>query len=162
MSRKSISILEAGEFYNQNRESIPQNIIHFLEENGEWRVHYDVVVFGTKGKEPIMNPEFSKFLNPDNFVTHYDSLPHNIEYAKEQYSKGLSIGNQAKKIHISITDSWSASMLNNSYISAYERIGQHACSKDLLRGFLDSSVAIIVYRDIDNEVESCIIKTAKE
>jgi hypothetical protein len=85
-------------------------------------------------------------------------LPHNENRAKEQYEHGLEVGNNAKEIHISYSDSWSADNLDGSYTSAPERIGYHACTKDLLHGFLDSSAKIVVHRDIDGKIQSQVIK----
>lgn len=85
------------------------------------------------------------FLDPKNFLTAYDGR--NAQYAKEQYEKGVEIGRQAKAIHISAGTVWSASMKSGSALCSYEGIGYHACTADLLRGFLDSGAQIVVSRE---------------
>ena len=60
---KTLSILEAYEFYSQNWESMPRDIIHLLEEEGEWRSHYDIVIFGIKDRkvELLIEKKFPEY-----------------------------------------------------------------------------------------------------
>ena len=109
-----------------------------------------------------MHPEFIKFLNPDNFITRYDSCPDNLEYAEEQYKKGLEVGNKSREINISYNGVWSATDIYGYNMISYERIGYHACTKDLLKGFLDSNAKIIVHREIDDKIQKCVIKESSE
>lgn len=111
-------------------------------------------------KELTMHPEFEKFLNPDNFITGFDSLTENIGFQQQQYDKGKSIGNLANEIHISISNTWS-SVEPDGGITSYERIGVHACTAALLKGFLDSSAKVVVHRVIDGKVEKQTIKEAR-
>lgn len=86
------------------------------------------------------------FLVPSNFVTSWDSLPANRKRGAEQYAEGLRVGRESKEIHISQGTTWGASLKSGSHLSAYEGIGYHACTADLLRGFLDSGAVVIVHR----------------
>lgn len=86
------------------------------------------------------------YLNPANFVTAFDRYPGNTEYAQQQYDNGLRIGHEFAEIHISETGVWSASSPNR-LITSYETIGLHACTCDLLHGFLCSGAPIFVYDD---------------
>lgn len=85
------------------------------------------------------------FLNPDNFITGYDSL--NAEYQTQQYNKGLELGKNALVINISVSDVWSMVMKDGSLRTSYERIGYHAGTAALLRGFIDSGAKIVIWRD---------------
>lgn len=92
---------------------------------------------------------FDTFLNPDNFKTSFDTEI----IDNEQYQKGLSIGNNSDKISISCFNTWSTDS-----ITSYEKIGTHAGTSSLLKGFLDSKAKIEVYREINNQIKSKIIK----
>jgi hypothetical protein len=86
------------------------------------------------------------FLDPSKFVTESDARNKARGYDAEQYAKGLEIGKNAKTIYISCGSVWSAELKSGSSLLSYEGIGYHACTADLLRGFLDSGCAIIVHR----------------
>jgi hypothetical protein len=87
----------------------------------------------------------SDFLIPENFRTGWDGQVGDPR-REEQYRKGLAMSEQAHTISISYSDSWSATMKDGGSQTAYERIGYHACTADLLRGFLDGPAQIVVYR----------------
>lgn len=86
------------------------------------------------------------FLNPKNFKTLFDR--EGSKYGQEQYAKGLAIGNDAKEVHISIRNVWSATTKTGGSIQSYETLGYHSETAELLRGFIDSGVTIVVWRDI--------------
>ena len=76
----------------------------------------------------------------------YSQLPENKEDKDQQYKYGLKISNEAKTIYISDSCCWSAAMKDGSFLSAYERVGYHSCTSQLLQGFLDGSAEIVVSR----------------
>lgn len=93
------------------------------------------------------------FLDPNNFLTEYDEQNKARGYDQEQYRKGLETGRAAKSIHISENSVWGAEMKSGGMLSSSEGIGYHACTADLLRGFLDSGCEIIVYRRDEGTVK---------
>jgi hypothetical protein len=88
------------------------------------------------------------YLNPDNFRTEYDGRV--LGKAEEQYQAGLEYGRNATRISLSYKGVWGASMKNGAMVSSYEGIGYHAETAALLKGFLDSGCAIVVYRSSDS------------
>lgn len=86
--------------------------------------------------------ESTAFLNPELFVTPQDT-PNRKEW---QYAKGLETGKKASHISISYTGVWGALLKDGGDLSGYEKIGYHANTADLLRGFIDSGCEIHVYR----------------
>lgn len=82
------------------------------------------------------------YLDPSLFVTGWGKSE---RLATEQYEKGLSVGREFDEVHIAVNGVWGASK-PGSHLSSSEKIGYHAATDDLLRGFLDSGVAIIVHR----------------
>lgn len=85
-------------------------------------------------------------LNPSDFVTEFDAYPRNAKYAEEQYQKGLDHGIKGWLISIDVDGRWSASR-DGVHITSYERIGYHACTADLVRGWVDGGAAIHDYRE---------------
>jgi hypothetical protein len=83
------------------------------------------------------------YLNPDNFVTTYDTI--NPGQAAEQYAKGLEISRSAVSVGIACTGTWTARMPSGVTTSS-EGIGYHAHTASLLRGFLDGPAPLVVYR----------------
>lgn len=102
------------------------------------------------------------FRNPDLFVTPWDTLPENIarNIAQQQYNHGLSIGQEYPVITIGAHTVWSAEKPlsdGSRSLMSYEGIGYHACTADLLRGFLASPARIVIYRYTDHGIsETCI------
>ena len=91
------------------------------------------------------------FLVPYLFRTDSDR---DDDYTFQQYEKGRKIGEHGvNTIHISVTNSWSASGKNISII-AYERLGYHRSTDRLLQGFLDSGLPIVIHRLINGKVKS--------
>lgn len=88
-------------------------------------------------------PAFA-FLTPVLFITDWDNI--NPHKAKEQYNKGVEVGNNAKSVHIAADGTWGASMKDGSSLTSYEGIGYHAHTASLLEGFLASGAKITVYR----------------
>lgn len=101
------------------------------------------------------------FRNPALFVTPFDTLPENraAGRANLQYQTGLEIGREWDTITIGAHTTWGAHMdAGMKHLSAYEGIGYHACTADLLRGFLDSPARLIVYRYTDHGISETVIK----
>jgi len=89
------------------------------------------------------------FLNSESFRTPFDGQ-HTGGYAVEQYNKGRTLGSQGYTLVIAVNKVWSAVRLGSdidSRISSYEKLGYHACTADLLQGFLDSQAPIYAYND---------------
>lgn len=86
------------------------------------------------------------YLTPETFRTSFDALNAQRGYDAEQYAKGIKIGGLATAVYVTIRGSWAATMKDGSSMTSYETIGHHANTADLLRGFLDSGVAIYVWR----------------
>lgn len=89
-----------------------------------------------------MPPE--AFLIPANFVTDWDTM--NLHKAKEKFDEGVEIGNNAKRVYISMEGTWGATMKDGSSLTSYEGIGYHVHTSSLLEGFLASNAEIVVYR----------------
>ena len=101
------------------------------------------------------------FRNPQLFITEADKFPANIArgYAKAQYRKGVETGTEWDTIIISAHTVWGAEMNEGmKSLSSYEGIGYHACTADLLRGFLDSPARIVIYRYTENGISETEIK----
>ena len=89
------------------------------------------------------------YLHPEKFVTTFDNMPCHVESgrAQEKYNEGLKTGSNAEYIYLRpVHDlhAWGAQMKDGSYVTAYETIGLHAHTKELLQGFLDSGVEIVI------------------
>ena len=106
-----------------------------------------------KGYDVLNAMPADAFLNPDNFRTGFDTPA----LASEQYEKGKKIGTEYKEVHISASSTWGANKPNTA-LSSYEGIGYHAGTADLLKGFLDSGVAIFVHRWDGNKLTETKIK----
>lgn len=92
----------------------------------------------------MRNP--TDYLNADNFATPFDAQ-HIGKYDKEQYETGLKYGRDSHYVFISYNGTWGASMKDGGQLTTYEKIGYHACTKDLWKGILDSGTPIRVYHD---------------
>lgn len=90
------------------------------------------------------------YLNSERFVTAFDAMHKNRDTAARQYQHGMDVGKRANRVHIAVNSVWSASMKDGGSLQSYEGIGYHACTADLLRGFLDSGVTIVVHRYADD------------
>lgn len=91
------------------------------------------------------------YLIPQNFITEFDVLPEHLNsgYAQKQYQRGLEVGKEYSLIVIGPQSVWSGHEPYNkqsSYIESWEGIGYHACTANLLQGFLDSPARIVVHR----------------
>lgn len=84
------------------------------------------------------------YLSPDNFRTDFDGAGSHTP--ERQYRVGYGIGLTSAEVQISESSTWSASCLQSGTRTSYEKIGYHAGTADLLRGFLASGVRIVVYR----------------
>lgn len=89
-----------------------------------------------------------KYLDWNSFETDCDSFQPNLDrkYAEIQYNKGVEIGKNANVICISHRSIWSSCNKDGSLTSSYEGIGYHACTKDLLHGFIDSGCTLAIRR----------------
>lgn len=86
------------------------------------------------------------YLNTDSLVTFFDGMGTNSGLAAKQYHEGKLIGMLCDHVSIGYNGCWSATMKDGSHLSSYEKIGYHACTADLMRGFIESGCAIFVYR----------------
>lgn len=87
-----------------------------------------------------------EFLNANTFVTGYDRP----DYGQEQYAKGLRIASESREVGVSANGTWYAvSKDGKGYTISYEGIGYHANTANLLRGFLDSGVPVVIHRYVD-------------
>lgn len=101
------------------------------------------------------------YLNPDNFITEFDTGMPNEEYAKKKYEEGLAIGKEYGAIFINDRSVWSAAMLGSGLthsLSSSEGIGYHRNTKELLQGFIDSKAEITVTRYIDGKITQTVIQ----
>jgi len=82
-------------------------------------------------------------LDSEKFVTMWDSLPSHKKsgYAKKQFENGLSLA-EFTYIYIRGEGAWGA-FKKNHVLTAYETIGFHACTKNLLEGMMKSETPII-------------------
>lgn len=104
------------------------------------------------------------FLNPDNFITGFDTKPISGStatrkiYAENQYQKGRDIGKSAIEAGVSASGTWWAKTKEGAFISSHEGIGYHANTADLWRGFLDSECRIVIHRLTNEGIISTVIK----
>lgn len=103
---------------------------------------------GAQGQEEQITALVAAYRTP------YDAWMVNEEYRREQYTQGLEMARRGDEVHIAINCVWSAKRLDGGFISSYETIGLHACTADLLRGWLDGGATIIDHR-IEWEWLSC-------
>lgn len=96
------------------------------------------------------------FLDWMSFTSGMDNLS-NRNYADQQYIRGLRIGDAAKVVNISVSNVWSA-VTEESTIQSYEKIGYHAHTAHLLRGFIDSGVRIVVWRQDGDMITNTVIQ----
>ena len=82
-------------------------------------------------------------LDSEKFITAWDSLSSHKKsgYAKKQFENGLSL-KEYDYIYIRGEGAW-GSFRKNRVVTAYETIGLHACTKDLLEGMMESETPII-------------------
>jgi hypothetical protein len=108
-----------------------------------------------KGYAELTALEPKEYLNWEQFETPFDAA-HAHAYAQEQYRRGFDLGKVSTQVHISANGTWGATQPSKygegvCHVSSSEGIGYHACTKDLLHGFIDSGVEIVVYRYSQNE-----------
>lgn len=92
--------------------------------------------------ERIETMAAEEFKNIDGLKTQWDSP----ESDQEQYAEGLRLGAEMEYISISINGVWGGRTKDGASIQSYEKIGYHRSTGALMRGFLDSGVAVFVYR----------------
>lgn len=98
----------------------------------------------------------SDFLKPENFITKWDNI--NPILGQRQYEKGLRAREEYKQIFIGDGGTWGAHTKTGGLVTSYEGIGYHANTCDLLRGFLDSGIPIVVYRNTSEGIKEFTIK----
>ena len=96
------------------------------------------------------------FLDPELFVTEWDKLSPESDYAWEQYRTGLVAAHKYKQVVISIDGVWSANTPGS--LQSYERIGYHSNTRHLLRGLLAGTAEVIVCRWVNGHLVKTIIK----
>ena len=86
-------------------------------------------------------------INTESYITNSDNLPSHIKsgYAQKQYKKGRELINQGYDyVILSFSGSWGAgSYERHQYLTAYETIGLHAHTKELINGFYNNNIPII-------------------
>jgi hypothetical protein len=90
------------------------------------------------------------YLDWEQFDTVFDQFPENVakNLAESKYEYGLKIASEYDTIYIAMNSVWSASGgPNGGALTSSEGIGYHACTKDLLHGFLDGEAKVVVYRE---------------
>lgn len=92
-------------------------------------------------------------IKPYNYITGADTWQENVrrDYCGQQYRKGLKMAQDGAAFFISMTGSWSAVVPSTigdgiGHVTAYERLGYHAGTADLIRGWLDGGAIIVDYR----------------
>lgn len=103
------------------------------------------------GYEELNQLTPDSFLLWENFRTHFDAFPNREGYKAEQYQTGLRIGAESRYVFISCNSTWGSVGKDGKHTTSYEGIGYHAGTSDLLKGFLDSGVPIVVFRLYDRE-----------
>ena len=99
----------------------------------------------------------ASFLNPQQFTTEHDTKVDG--YAMQQECYGMTIGQASHTILINRYGTWFAYKLDGGMIaSGDERIGIHANTADLLKGFLASPASIVVQRYENNTITDHCIK----
>jgi hypothetical protein len=95
-------------------------------------------------------------LTPADCVSPFDAMA-TPEYHDEQYNEGRKLADEGAVIYISITGCWSADVrpvlsgqTGWGHLAAYERLGYHSCTSDLLRGWQDGGAVIVDYRAVQN------------
>lgn len=92
------------------------------------------------------------YLNPENFVTKFDTLNASsekataAEWAIKRYEDGLAIGKEWGIINITNRSIWQATTTEGGSLTSSEGIGYHRNTKELLQGFIDSGAEINVKR----------------
>jgi len=109
-------------------------------------------------KELIQVPA-ADYLEPERFRTEWESMFPFENRHREQYKYGLKVGSEADVVFIGYSSIWSAKLKSGVHLQSFEGIGYHAFTADLLRGFLDSGVKIVIHRlisspDGSNRMES--------
>lgn len=95
------------------------------------------------------------FLSPEKFRSGWPA--DGGDYGAKQYAKGLQVGKDAVKIAVAVNDVWSANMKDGGHLSSCEKLGYHAGTSELLRGFLDSGAKIVVYRENADKLVATVL-----
>lgn len=101
----------------------------------------------------IASLERGATLDAADYVTEFDVI-NNDNYAEKQYAKARTMAEGGAIVHIGANGVWSASTPNKyarnpefcSETRSYERIGYHAHTDALVRGWQDGGALIADYR----------------
>jgi len=86
----------------------------------------------------------------ETYRTPYDTQHEKTGYKTKQYQKGLEMARDCYVVYIARNGVWSSDNRDGSTTFSYEGIGYHACTADLLQGWLDGGVTIVDYRSEDH------------
>lgn len=86
------------------------------------------------------------------YRTDYDPQHVKTGYKEKQYNRGLQMAGECHKVHIARNGVWSSDNKDGSTTFSCETLGLHACTADLLQGWLDGGVTIIDYRSEDHSL----------
>lgn len=101
------------------------------------------------------------FYYPERFATGFDTWK-----GHDKFNDGIKIGKESYEIHIAINDVWSAvtkpkapfSHDTPGHMQSYEKLGYHANTADLLRGFIASGCKLVVHRWTEGKLVDTEIK----
>ena len=97
------------------------------------------------------------FLNPQQFTTEHDAKVEG--YAIQQERHGMTVGQASHTILIDRYGTWFTYKLDGGMVtSGDERMGIHANTADLLKGFLASPASIVIQRYENDEITYHCIK----
>lgn len=84
-------------------------------------------------------------VDPNDFRTDFDGLHDGTAYPEQQFAAGEKLAKEGYVLTIGQSGTWVASRSERDTIVSYERLGYHACTKDLLRGFLSANGKCLFY-----------------
>ena len=94
---------------------------------------------------PLMEPNDRPaldFLRPERFRTGFDEPA----LGREQFAKGVIFGQTSAEVGVSANGTWYAIGRLGSLTTSSEKIGYHANTAELLRGFVASGCRVVVHR----------------
>jgi hypothetical protein len=82
-------------------------------------------------------------------------------YKAKQYAEGVRVSNASVRVGVTANGTWYAEGKDGSFTSSYEGVGYHACTADLLRGFLDGNAEFVVHRYENGKFNKYVVREAK-
>ena len=79
----------------------------------------------------------------ETYRSDYDPQHIKTGYKDKQYNTGLTMAQTCYRIHISRYGVWSSDNKDGSTTFSCETLGLHACTADLLQGWIDGGATII-------------------